>query len=234
MIGFWRILKRLGNHSDPDSVASKLRRRRLELLIEHIADLPAPTRILDIGGTEEFWLVAGVDRLPECSVTLLNLEPQPTTLPNFSSVAGDARDLREFADGEFDVVFSNSVIEHVGPFSGQAAMAREVRRIGKRYFIQTPNKHFPIEPHFLTPGIQYLPTTARAWLLSRFNLGWWPRMPDPERARAEAESIRLLTRSELAALFPDGELLVERFMGLPKSLMVRGPVSPVSAVAAGH
>ena len=140
-------------------------------------------------------------------------------------VIGDARDMSMFAEGEFDIVFSNSVIEHVGSFSDQAAMAREVQRVGRRFFVQTPNRYFPIEPHFLFPGFQFLPLTTRAWLHCRFDLGWMRRAESAEAAMTEVKQLRLLSRAELQKLFPHASIHVERFAGIPKSFVAYGMVS---------
>lgn len=110
-----------------------------------------------------------------------------------------------FPDSEFDVVFSNSVIEHLGTYEDQWKMAEEVRRVGQRYFVQTPNKYFPIEPHFLVPFCQFFPTALRAWLLTRFDLGWHKRAANYKTARR---------------LFPEANLYKERVWGLTKSFIV--------------
>jgi hypothetical protein len=123
------------------------------------------------------------------------------------------------ADRQYDVVFSNSTIEHVGTWDDQKRAAAEIRRVGKRYFVQTPNRYFPIEPHFLVPGFQFLPVWLRAGLLSRTRLGWMPRAPDYMSARAEVEQIRLLTRREMCVLFPGASLHIERFGLLAKSFV---------------
>jgi hypothetical protein len=127
--------------------------------------------------------------------------------------------MEQFGQSEFDVVFSNSVIEHVGTYPDQMRMADEVRRVGKRYFIQTPNRFFPIEPHFLLPFFQFLPLELRAQLLSRFDLGWMQKTPDLEAARETVDSIRLLSRADLQTLFPEASLYAERFLGLTKSFV---------------
>lgn len=181
-----------------------------------IADLPRPLRILDVGGTEEFWKIAFGD-MDGLDITLLNVKPAEPGGPHFHSVTGDARSMPQFTDGQFDIVFSNSVIEHVGDWSQQWRMASEIRRVGKRFFVQTPNKFFPIEPHFLVPGFQFLPLSIRVAMVRRWKLGWWPRIPDKAAAQKEVESIRLLTKSEVQKLFPEATVGVERFAGLPKS-----------------
>ncbi|HYN82703.1 MAG TPA: class I SAM-dependent methyltransferase [Gemmatimonadaceae bacterium] len=93
-------------------------------------------------------------------VTLLNTQHQKVSSSRFLSAVGDARFIPQFATGSFDVVFSSSVIEHVGDYATQRRMADEIQRVGKRYFVQTPNKRFPLEPHFLFPWFQYLPLGA--------------------------------------------------------------------------
>ncbi|MGI8617543.1 MAG: methyltransferase domain-containing protein [Gemmatimonadaceae bacterium] len=212
-------LKRLVNNADTRSLAVRLRRRRFELFLSLLERVPAPVKVLDIGGTASFWRTmpaSGRDRL---RIKLLNLELQPVDGTDMESVVGDATKLSRFGGGEFDVVFSNSVIEHLRTFDAQLRMADEVRRVGKRYFVQTPNLYFPIEPHFLVPGFQFLPLELRARLLSRFDLGWCKRIPDLDRARAEVESIRLLSRADLRRIFPEAELYEERFGGMVKSFV---------------
>jgi len=77
-----------------------------------VNELGKPLNILDIGGTQQYWNLMGLDD-PAIKVTLLNLTQESTTSPNFSSVAGDATDLSIYGDDSFDVVYSNSVIEHL-------------------------------------------------------------------------------------------------------------------------
>lgn len=213
---FFSLLRKIADNSSQDSVASRLRRRRMSFFRALIADLPRPLRVLDVGGTEEFWRIAFGD-LDGIEITLLNVKPVDKTAEHFQSVTGDARSMPQFRPREFDIVFSNSVIEHVGDWNQQWRMANEIRRIGKSFFVQTPNKYFPIEPHFLVPGFQFLPVSVRVAMVRRWKLGWWPRIPDKAAAQKEVESIRLLSRTEVRKLFPDSTVGVERFLGLPKS-----------------
>lgn len=214
------ILSTLGDNRDAGSLATRMRRRRFAFFLSLLDKVNRPIKILDVGGTQAFWEMMGPDALGDAHITLLNLATQPVSGERFTSVAGDARDLSRYRDSSFDVVFSNSVIEHLGPaFAEQQRMANEIRRVAKRYFVQTPNRYFPIEPHFLTPGFQFLPVTARAWLLSNFNLGWYKKIPDRREARREVESVALLSERQVRALFPAAEIYRERIAGLTKSFV---------------
>lgn len=196
-----------------------MRRRRFELFLSLLATVKGHVEILDIGGTQQFWDLMLGDNPADLRVTLLNIEHQTVSSSRFVSTVGDARAMTRLADAGFDVVFSNSVIEHVGSYDDQRRMADEVRRVGRRLFIQTPNKRFPLEPHFLFPFFQYLPVGTRAWLVNRFDVGWYKRIPDSVAARAEVESIQLLTREKFGALFPGARIYEEKFAGLTKSFV---------------
>jgi len=215
------LYRRFANHEDANSVARQMRRQRFELLLELLKQHKSrPIRILDIGGCQPYWdQMAEYTQGLELHVTLLNLDPPIVTKPNFVSCVGDARRMPQFADGSFDLAFSNSTIEHVGSFEDQREMAREVRRVAKRYFVQTPNLYFPIEPHFVFPLFQFLPIPVRTWLLQHYDMGWISRKPDYQAARAEVESIRLLSKGGVRELFPDATIFEERFMGLSKSFV---------------
>ncbi len=214
------LFRKVLDGSDPGSLSTRLRRRRFAFFGALLDRVAKPIRILDVGGTPTFWQMMESSERRDLEITLLNLFDIERPPPQFHCVVGDARDLTRFADREFDVVFSNSVIEHVGNYGDQQKMAESVRRVGKRYFVQTPNKYFPIEPHFFVPLFQFLPIGARAWLLNHFDLGWYKRMPDYQAAKREVEAVRLLTERELMRLFPDGILYRERFFGFVKSLTV--------------
>ncbi|MFN0217644.1 MAG: hypothetical protein ACKVP4_02390 [Hyphomicrobium sp.] len=62
-------------------------------------------------------------------------------------IEGDACEVVGFDGVKFDVVFGKSVAELVGHVGKRVAFAREVRRLSKSYWIQTPSKYFPIEAH---------------------------------------------------------------------------------------
>lgn len=214
---------RLADNRNPDSLANRYRRRRFRLFQRLISDLGRPLRILDVGGKENFWIQMRFDE-PDVQITLLNLHVQETQSSHISAVQGDATAMSEFQDGEFDVVLSNSVIEHLSTWDRQVLMAKEIQRVGRRYFVQTPNRRFPIEPHFYVPWFQYLPVSIRAWLAQRFPLGYHERARSKGEALEMVREIRLLTASELRALFPGAALHRERVGGLTKSLIAQTPV----------
>ena len=186
-----------------------------------IGTTPGRLTVLDIGGQPQYWemMTASTSLPQDLQVTLLNVEAHAVSQPNFTSLVGDGRAMPQFADQQFDVVFSNSTIEHVGDFHDQQRMATEVRRIGRQYYVQTPNRYFPIEPHFVFPFFQFLPIALRVWLVQHFDLGWYRKLPKRQDAEREVTSIRLLKRKEVMELFPEATIFEEKYCGLVKSFV---------------
>lgn len=213
------LFKSVADFHAPDSLASRMRRRRFALFESLAVELPPGAQILDVGGTPEFWQDIPLVEKKKASVTLLNTESYPETRSDVKLITGDAREMRCFGNREFDVVFSNSVIEHVGDRADQQRMASEIRRVGHRYFIQTPNRYFPLEPHFHVPFFQFFPRALRIALVQRFELGWMPRRQDYEQAKQEVDQIRLISAADMRALFPDATLYREKICGLTKSVI---------------
>jgi len=166
-------------------------------------------RILDVGAGWGSSLERFNRANPIVAVDLYPTASEWCAQDNVTVMQADGTHL-PFADREFPVVFSNSVIEHVPPRL-QAAFAAEIRRVSDRYFVQTPNRWFPIEPHYQFPFFQFLPRRARQSLNRRFTLGWLPR--------GQWEEITLLSARDLRRLFPDAEIHRERLLGVTKSLM---------------
>ncbi len=217
-----RILHSLRDPGSRFSVAHQMRTRRFAFFREWVAPLPRPIRILDVGGTEGYWERMGFVDPAEVELTIVNLAPPVPARPNVRTLAGDACAMPEFADAAFDVAFSNSVIEHVGDYARQRAMASEIQRIGKRYFVQTPSRSFPIEPHFMFPFFQHLPLAWKAWLLMHLDLTFGGKLPTRDAAIATARSVELLGETEFTRLFPGAGLYREKLAGLTKSFIVYG------------
>ncbi len=142
--------------------------------------------------------------------------PTATVASNLTPVEGDGCAL-PFADMSFDIVLSNSAIEHVGTWERQQAFAAEVRRVGRRVWVQTPAREFFIEPHLLAPFIHWLSHTWQRRLMRNFTLRGWIDRPDRAAVDSFLAEVRLLTLSEMQVLFPDCTILRERFLGLTKS-----------------
>ncbi len=135
-----------------------------------------------------------------------------------------------FPDDYFDIVFCSSVIEHVTgnkkeianiydsklfreiAFKCQKSFANEIRRIGKRYFVQTPYKYFLIESHTWLPFfIVFLSRGLQIKLINFLNNTRWPKKTYPDW--------NLLTIKDMRFLFPDATIILERSFGLVKSII---------------
>jgi len=161
--------------------------------------------ILDVGSGSGTLVERYNHENPITAIDVLDYSAHFANRPNVRFVQADATRM-PFPDNSFDVAFSNSVIEHLPPVL-RVAYAREVPRVSSRYFVQNPNRHFPIEPHYWLPLVQYTPAFVQNWLASRLNGG---------------EEIHLLTARELQDLFPDAAIVRERFLGVTKSLIAVG------------
>lgn len=205
---FWRATRRWA--ADSNTVRG-WREARYSLFVD-LCDVQPGHRILDAGAGGG----RALERFNETNeIVALDISPEQTPWlqrPNVSVIQGDATRM-PFPDRSFDVVFSNSVIEHI-PRVLQPAFAAEVRRVGKRYFVQTPNRHFPIEPHYQFPLFQFLPSRIQRFINRHVTLGW--------REKGNWEPVNLLTRRSLQQLFPDAEIHREKLFGLTKSLMAVG------------
>jgi Methyltransferase domain len=211
------MLRWLSDSDVPNSFANKLRAKRFRQFEASVAKLPQPVRILDVGGTNAFWENRGWHQRADVEILTVNLVAEQQRHANIKPLAGDATDLAGFGDHSVDIVFSNSVIEHLFTFEKQRRMASEIQRVGKAFWVQTPNFWFPMEPHFHFIGWQWLPVSVRTSILQRRACGWRGPCPDPAGARRLVEEIRLLTRSDMQALFPGATIIAERFCGFVKS-----------------
>ena len=204
-----------------DALQRRFRRRRMAELARTVG-LTSETRVLDVGGTVDIWRLAPV--MPRV-VFLNQSRAQHEIGPAASIVLGDGISL-PFADSSFDLVFSNSVIEHVGSREDQARFAAEIARVGRQYWVQTPNRRFPVEQHLWTPLVHWLPRPWQARVLRKFSV--WSaitRLPEDQRTFYIDHyllSVRLLSAADLKHLFPRAKLVRERFLGWTKSLVAWG------------
>lgn len=176
--------------------------------------ITAETQILDVGGFVFNWSLMPV----RPHLTILNLDFPLESERAASWVVADGRSM-PFHDGAFEMVFSNSVIEHLGDFASQQRFAQEIQRVGLRYFVQTPNRWFPVEPHLITPLIHFLPRTWQRLLLRNFTVWGWVTRPSREQCARFLEEVALLDYQKMRSLFPGAEIHRERFLGFTKSLI---------------
>lgn len=204
-------------------VTRRLRRKRARLIEEMIQRAHGEQghcRILDVGGEVGYWNVidrASLERY-RARIVCLNRKPQESRDDLIETLVGDACNL-PFGDKSFDIVHSNSVIEHVGDWPRVRAFARETRRVGKRYYVQTPNFWFPVEPHYSAFFVHWFPEPVRARMLMTADRGFLGKAENVSRAVEKARSARLLDRRMFGYLFPDADLHDEKFLGLTKSLI---------------
>ncbi len=210
--------------SDDVAEFSPHRRKRFSMildLIDRTCRGKSDIHILDIGGTYGYWkALEPMWRDRPLRFTLINLKAETVDDPRFVSLAGDACSMPQFDDDSFDLVHSNSVIEHVGRWQQMKKMAAEVRRLAPAYYLQTPAFGFPIEPHFRAPLFHWLPDSIRIGLIMRFSIGFYPRAKTLDEAMSYFEDAILLDRRRMEALFPDARLVKERYLGLTKSFVV--------------
>jgi len=175
-----------------------------------------PVTILDVGGKINFWENRGIAGNTNFEITLINIEKEKSLYSNIRTKKGDATDLSQFDDKSFDIVHSNSVIEHLYNFNNQSKMASEIIRVGKKHIVQTPNKYFFIEPHYLLPFFQFIPNKLKYYILTKTKLSRLKKW-DKNFAKQYIKEIRLLSEKEMKTLFPKSKIYFEKFLGMNKS-----------------
>jgi hypothetical protein len=206
-----------------DSWASRRRAERWRWLVETFPDLEQMS-VLDLGGYPSTWMHSTTH--PK-SVQVVNIEPLAADVPDWVNVdRGDACALPgHVASRRYDLVFSNSVLEHVGGHERRLRFAEAVHTLAPAHWVQTPYRYFPVEPHWIAPGMQFLPVRVRASLACRWPLAH-VKSTDVRDALDGVLWTELVDRTQMRYYFPDSAIRSERLMGLTKSLIaVRTPGS---------
>lgn len=188
-------------------------------LFEKTFGITTNTRVLDVGGSPLIWQFASVHP----KLTIANIPSAIETASwSIDQVGADGRFL-PFRDRSFDIVFSNSVIEHVGSEAAQRRFADEVARVGRSYWVQTPNRKFPVEMHTMLPLIHFLPKSLQKTVVEKFTVWELLTRPKEEQKRYYLHhfltELRLLDVSELQRLFPEARILSENLFGVAKSVI---------------
>jgi hypothetical protein len=198
---------------DSDSLSGRARLKRWHEFAQTFPEV-SEMSVLDLGGDARAWRGAPVR--PR-KVILVNVFEQTVEETWMEALTADACD--PDADlPEADLVYSNSVIEHVGGHWRRQRFAEAVRR-ADRYWVQTPNRYFPVEPHFMMPWLQHLPLAARAKLVAHWPVGNYADFHERDAILESAMDIELLSASEMRLYFPDAEIRRERVLGMSKSLI---------------
>jgi hypothetical protein len=223
-------------------IGASARARRWRMLLERFPDL-GRMRVLDLGGEVASWERAPVRPGELVTLNLGIITQAERDVPWATRIVGDACDPPGELRGErFDLVYCNSVIEHVGGHNRRIALADSVHTFGDHHWVQTPYRYFPFEPHAKAPLLQFLPPAARARAVRWWPIGRqrtysaWPQTSlgeelhpvgpaqplssvDGYHAVRGALSIELLSATEMRFLFPSSTIEHERVCGITKSLI---------------
>lgn len=185
-------------------------------LIEQIEN-KSTLKIIDLGGVPIYWKNMGLADDPKFIIECHNLIKFTSEFTNIFCYTSDVTELTNIKENQFDIAYSNSVIEHVGSYENQKKMASEIKRVARYFFVQTPNFWFPIEPHVRLPIIHFLSLplqTLLVLLTKRRSINCYKKI------KSARERVQLLSRRELKMLFPDGIIMDEKYFGVAKSFMV--------------
>ncbi len=196
------------------------RRRRAGFFHSFIAAMKRPLNIVDLGGTVKFWADWGIALQDRLNITLINnhrLDPtnrgSDNPFPFILNRDADATELTVADLRQYDLIFSNSFLEHLEDRRAQARLARAIVASRVPYFIQVPNKRSPIDPHFPSPLVPFFamyPEWLRARLLTLGAFGSGGRAPSLARARLRMRVYNPLGAGEVSALFPNATISFER------------------------
>lgn len=190
-------------------------------------------KILDLGSEDGSYIANIIPFRDNVFIADINQEmlSRGRACYGFETVLLDESGVLPFEDNYFDIVHCNSVIEHVTidkvqrwsfqsgkefaklAFERQRQFAGEIRRVGKSYFVQTPNKNFIFESHTWLPLVQFLPRPLLIKTI-RFLNKWWVKKTAP--------GWNLLKVKQMRELFPDAVIVREKVLGLTKSLIAIG------------
>ena len=194
----WEYYYHSGRLPGSSRVSQQARRRVFERFLEVMRPQPSD-RVLDLGATSDAIRPESnfFERLyPYKSQVVCAGKEDASHLERlypgtaFTRVTPGAP--LPFATRHFDIVFSNAVVEHVGPPADQAAFLAEALRVARRFFIVTPNRWFPLETHTGLPLVHYCPPRVFRSLLRLTPLSYW----------ASEQHLNLLSVRSMRRLFP--------------------------------
>lgn len=199
--------------------AAVQKRSREEKFRQFYASVPSPCAVLDVGVSKfdvhsrkdaanyflktfrfsaQYYTGLGINDMSGLS----KLYPGKTFLTYDGEVF-------PFRDREFDAVFSNAVVEHVGDKNRQLLFINEMLRVGVFVFFTTPNKWFPIETH-------------TSWFL----IHWWESLFYRLSKRYDKNNLNLLSRNQISSLMHESEakwwhISSNQFVGWPMTFTIK-------------
>ena len=212
------------------SIFSRLSRisrtRKLKLFYELLMPTKQ-TKILDVGGETHSGpegAIQFIDGYPwKSNVAVINLSSEHVSrikhrYPEIDARVGDACAL-PWEDKYFDVVYSNAVIEHLSEFERQKKMAAEIMRVGKSWFVTTPNRWYPFEFHMRLPFVTWLPRKVQIWLGQIIS---YNHVKKRYVSGISRDDLRLMTARELKRCFPTSRIIKQRVTFMAETLICIG------------
>ena len=170
------------------------------------------SKIIDFGGLPYDWVDIGFKGEVLC-VSLSNIREGKWGAGNIQYNKMNLLD-NNFKDKQFDVCYSNSLLEHVGK-KNQKGIANEIMRVSKKFWVQIPYRYFLLEPHYRFPFFHELPQTAKHFIAKH----WTPLFMKENYYLNEVDSIYLPKYNEFKLLFQGADIKKEKFLGITKSLI---------------
>ena len=195
---------------------SRLSRRRKFELFQRVFQPGPNDLILDVGASgqpftgytfEDYYPYS--DRIVAGGIDPREIQDARRLYPRVRYTMFDGRAL-PFPDKSFNMVFSNAVIEHIIGQGQQARFAKEIMRVGKSWFVTTPNYWFPFESHYHLPLIHFLPREMQRW---------YNRLLGSAIAKGTVQDLALLSARKLQRLFPASRVVRMRVTFWPETLV---------------
>lgn len=184
-------------------------------------------KILDVGGETNLGgngEIQFIDSYPwKNDISVINLSSNHISsikrlYPEIDARVGDACEL-PWEDKYFDIVYSNAVIEHLGNFEKQRRMASEIMRVGKAWFVTTPNRWYPFEFHMRLPFVTWLPRSGQIWIGQIIS---YNHVKQKYTWGKKRDDLRLMTARELRECFPMSRIIKQRVTFMAETLICVG------------
>jgi len=209
------------------SKLSYISRKRKLALFNEIIKPTSKMKVLDVGaeinpkGNRDLMFIASYSW--KANISAVNLSPEHISqiqqyYPEVEAIVGDACIL-PWPDKHFDIVYSNAVIEHVGDFEDQKKMAAEIMRVGKRWFVTTPNRWYPFEFHLRLPFVTWFPWHSYLYIGRIMS---YDHVRQKYVFGAKCSGVRLMSARTLKRCFPTSKIIKQRVTFMAETLIAYG------------